>query len=132
MGIGKIVVELFSAAISTTVWRYRSWRDMGSVARVRAAWARVSDAWSSPWAAITFARRSRSASACRAMARFIWSGRSTSFTSTAETSMPQGSVRSSMIFLSTALIFSRSESSSSSSTSPSTERSVVWASWLVA
>ncbi len=66
------------------------------------------------------------------MARFIWSGRSTSFTSTAETSMPHGSVRLSMIFLRTALIFSRSESSSSSSTSPSTERSVVWASWLVA
>ena len=64
----------------------------------------------------------------RAMARFIWSGRSTSFTSTAETSIPQASVRSSMIFLSTALIFSRSDNSSSSSTSPRTERKVVCAS----
>src|SRR5678810_1138369 len=68
----------------------------------------------------------------RAMARFMVSGRSTSFTSTAFTSMPQASVRSSMMRLRTALIFSRSLSSSSSSTSPSTERSVVCASWLVA
>ncbi len=99
---------------------------------MRAACARVSEAWSSPCAAITLARRSRSASACRAIARFIDSGRSTSFTSTAETSIPQGSVRSSMIRFRIPLIFSRSDRSSSSSTSPSTERSVVCASWLVA
>ena len=55
-----------------------------------------------------------------------------SFTSTAETWIPHASVRSSMMRLSTALIFSRSERSSSSSTSPSTDRSVVCASWLVA
>ena len=60
------------------------WR---ACARPRAS---VADACSSPCAAITLARRSRSASACRAIARFIWSGRSTSFTSTAETSMPHG------------------------------------------
>jgi hypothetical protein len=54
------------------------------------------------------------------MARFISVGRSTSFTSTADTVMPHGSVRSSMIFLRMALIFSRSASSSSSSVSPST------------
>ena len=105
---------------------------MGSVASIRAACASVSEACSSPCALMTLARRSRSASACRAIARFICSGRSTSFTSTAETWMPHSSVRSSMMRLSTALIFSRSESSSSSSTSPRTERSVVWASWLVA
>ena len=72
-----------------------------------------------------FARRSRSASAWRAIARFISGGRSTSFTSTAETSIPQSSVRRSMMFLRIALIFSRLISSSSSSVSPSTERSVV-------
>jgi hypothetical protein len=71
IGMGKMVVELFSAAISVTVWRYRSWMALGSRASVRAAWAYVSEAWSSPCAAITLARRSRSASAWRAMARFI-------------------------------------------------------------
>ena len=48
IGSGKMVVELFSAAISVTVWRYRSWMALGSVARVRAACASVSEAWSSP------------------------------------------------------------------------------------
>src|SRR6266571_2149454 len=68
----------------------------------------------------------------RAMARFISGGRSTSFTSTADTSTPHSSVRLSMMFFRMALIFSRFISSSSISVSPSTERSVVWASWLVA
>ena len=48
------------------------------------------DASSSPWALMTFARRSRSASAWRAMARCIISGISTSLISTTETSTPQG------------------------------------------
>jgi len=66
------------------------------------------------------------------MARFISGGKSTSLTSTAATSIPQFSVRLSMMFLRMLLIFSRFISSSSSSVSPSTERSVVCASWLVA
>ena len=89
-------------------------------------------AWNSPSAWMTFARRSRSASACFAMARFISSGRSTSFNSTSETLMPQGSVASSRMVCIFTLSLSRSESSSSSSAWPTTLRSVVWESWLVA
>ncbi len=84
-------------------------------------------AWNSPSALITFARRSRSASAWRAIARCIPCGISTSFTSTIETLMPHGAVASSMIVCRIALILSRSDSSSSSRCWPSTERSVVCA-----
>src|SRR6266853_5991094 len=63
----------------------------GSRPMIRAACASLSDACSSPSALMILARRSRSASACRAIARFISGGRSTSFTSTAETSTPQSS-----------------------------------------
>src|SRR5579862_3239130 len=86
-----------------------------------------SDAWNSPSALMIFARRSRSASACRAIARCISAGISTSFTSTTETLIPQGAVCSSMIPWRIELIFSRSESSSSSVCWPSTERRVVCA-----
>src|SRR5438270_128331 len=51
----------------------------------------------SPSALTIFARRSRSASACFAIARFIVSGNATSFTSTAVTLTPHGSVCRSMI-----------------------------------
>src|SRR4051812_4453152 len=61
------------------------------------------------------------------MARCMLAGISTSFTSTAETLTPQGPVASSMIPCRIALIFSRSESSSSRTCCPSTERSVVCA-----
>ena len=132
MGMGKSVVELFSAAISVTVWRKRSEMDAGSRDMTPAAWDSFFDAWSSPSALMTLARRSRSASACRAMARFISWGRSMSFTSTADTSIPHASVPSSM--WSRRILFTRSRSASSSSSSawPTTLRSVVWASWLVA
>src|SRR3954465_3220056 len=76
---------------------------------------------------MTLARRSRSASAWRAIARCMPDGISTSFTSTIETLMPHGAVASSMISCRIALIFSRSESNSSSWCWPSTERSVVCA-----
>src|SRR2546429_5771163 len=65
----------------------------GSAPMMCAAWASFSEACSSPSALMILARRSRSASACRAMARFISGGRSTSFTSTADTSTPHSSVR---------------------------------------
>ena len=58
-----------------------------------------SEAWNSPSAEMTFARRSRSASACRAIARCMPAGISTSLTSTTETLIPQGDVASSMIVL---------------------------------
>ena len=97
-----------------------------------AALASFSDAWNSPSAAMTFARRSRSASAWRAMARCMPEGISTSLTSTVVTFTPQGSVWSSMISCSRALIFSRSVRRWSRSAWPSTLRSVVWAIWEVA
>src|SRR5438270_746925 len=92
-----------------------------------AASFRRSEAWNSPSALITFARRSRSASACLAIARCIPDGISTSLTSTIETLIPQGAVASSMIPWRIALIFSRSESSSSMTCWPSTDRRVVCA-----
>ena len=73
------------------------------------------------------ARRSRSASAWRAMARCIVVGSSTSLTSTTEILMPQGAVCVSMMSCRISLILSRSASSSSSECWPSTARSVVWA-----
>ncbi len=132
MGMGNSVVELFSAAISVTVWRNRSEMDAGSRDMTPAACESFFDACSSPSALMTFARRSRSASAWRAMARFISWGRSMSFTSTADTSMPQASVPSSIWSRRIVLTRSRSASSSSSSACPTTLRSVVCASWLVA
>jgi type III restriction enzyme len=92
MGTGKIVVEFFSVAISVRVCRKRNCRDMGSPASTFAAMASFSEACSSPSAWMTFARRSRSASACFAMARIISWGRSIFFTSTLETLTPHGPV----------------------------------------
>src|SRR2546425_1033127 len=83
--------------------------------------------WNSPSALMTLARRSRSASACLAMARCMSWGRSICLTSTVATLMPQGSVCSSMIRWSCWLILSRADRRSSSSTWPSTLRSVVCA-----
>src|SRR5437667_249908 len=54
-----------------------------------AASASLAAAWNSPSACITLARFSRSASACFAMARCISWGRSTCFTSTRATLIPQ-------------------------------------------
>jgi hypothetical protein len=79
-----------------------------------------------------FARRSRSASAWRAIAFCIPVGISTSLTSTIETLIPQGPVAASMISCRIALIFSRSDRSSSRTCWPSTARSVVCAIWDVA
>src|SRR5206468_4191887 len=61
-----------------------------------AASFRRSAAWYSPSELMIFARRSRSASAWRAIARCMLLGISTSFTSTIETLMPHGAVDSSM------------------------------------
>ena len=132
IGKGKMIVEFFSAEISVSVCRYRSCRVTGFDETISAASASFTDASSSPAAWMILARFSRSASAWRAMARCMSGGRSTFLTSTIETLMPQGSVWRSMISWSWTFSFSRSESRSSSSAWPSTERSVVWASWLVA
>src|SRR5215210_754840 len=126
IGSGRMIVDERSELISSIVCRKRSWRDMGFSARTRAAFLSCSDAWNSPSAAITFARRSRSASACRAMARCMPPGISTSLTSTIETLTPHGEVASSMIRWRISLILSRSERSSSSVCWPRTLRKVVW------
>ncbi len=121
-------VLFFSAATSTTVCNSRSWSAAGSTDIAVAASASFFEAWNSPSAAITRARRSRSASAWRDIERFIDSGSAMSLISTRSTLTPQGpSVGSSMVPRSSALIRSRSESISSRSVRPITDRSEVWA-----
>ncbi len=66
------------------------------------------------------------------MARTIDSFKSTCLISTIETLMPHASVAVSMVFWMSAFSISRSASSVSRSCLPSTARSVVCASWLVA
>ncbi len=86
------------------------------------------DAWYSPSAVMIRARRSRSASACRDMDRFMPSGSDTSLISTRSTRMPHGSsVGSSMIRRSSRLTDSRSARSWSISDWPIIERSEVCA-----
>ena len=92
-----------------------------------AASARRVAACASASALMTFARRSRSASACLAIARCIADGMPTSRISTVVTLIPQGSVCSSMICWRCSLSCSRWDSSASRSALPSTARSVVWA-----
>ena len=79
-----------------------------------------------------FARFSRSASACFAIARCISMGRSTAFSSTIVTLMPHGSVCLSRISWRLSFNLSREESSSSSVACPRIDRSVVCESWDVA
>src|SRR5574340_1497745 len=104
----------------------------GLAARISAAASSFSEACNSPSAWITLARRSRSASACLAIARTIDSSMSTCLISTLDTLMPQASVWVSSSCWISWLRRSRSASMSSSSCLPSTARSVVCASWLVA
>ena len=89
--------------------------------------AQLLRACSSPSAAMIFARRSRSASACRAMARCSCSGTCTSRISTRCTLMPHDSVCASSASCSSASMRSRSVRSWSSSCRPTIERRVVWA-----
>ena len=86
----------------------------------------------SPSALMILARFSRSASACRAIARFMLSGSWMSFSSTSVTSTPQSTVVTSRISRMSTLIRSVSDSVSSSVCWPTTLRSVVWAIWSIA
>src|SRR5262249_21930478 len=88
-GNGRTTVEFFSAATSTTVWRRRSCSAVGVSAILAAACANLCEAASSPSAVMIRARRSRSASACRAIDRFIDSGSATSLISTRSMWIPQ-------------------------------------------
>ena len=78
------------------------------------------------------ARFSRSASAWRAIARFMPSGSWMSFSSTTVTWIPHSSVWTSRISRMFRLIVSVSDNVSSSVWRPTTARSVVWAIWLIA
>ena len=78
------------------------------------------------------ARFSRSASAWRAIARFMLSGSWMSLSSTRVTSTPHSAVVTSRISRMSTLIRSVSDSVSSRVCWPTTLRSVVWAIWLIA
>ncbi len=126
-------VLFFSAATSTTVCSSRSCSAAGSRAITLAAAASRLEAWYSPSAEMILARRSRSASACRDIDRFIPSGRFTSLSSTRSTRMPHGpSVGSSMIRRSSRFTVSRSARSWSISDWPMMDRSEVCACWETA
>ena len=79
-----------------------------------------------------FARFSRSASAWRAIARFMLSGSWMSFSSTRVTSTPHSTVVTSRISRMSRLIRSVSDSVSSRVCWPTTLRRVVWAIWSIA
>ena len=53
MGIGKNILELLSAAMIDSVWRYLNWRAVGEAAITPAASFNAREALSSPWAEIT-------------------------------------------------------------------------------
>ncbi len=81
---------------------------------------------------MTRARRSRSASACRAIDRFMVSGSDTSLISTRSICTPHPTAGLSIISSRPWLSFSRLESRSSRSLLPMIERSEVWAIWETA
>src|SRR5512132_961212 len=127
IGSGRMIVDERSELISSIVCRKRSCSDIGFSDSVIAASLSRSEAWNSPSALMTLARRSRSASAWRAIARCMPWGMPTSLISTVVTFTPHGSVCSSMICCRFSLRVSRSARSVSRSALPSTERSVVCA-----
>ncbi len=122
-------MEFFSAATSTTVSSRRSCSAVGVSLMTLAASASFCDAWNSPSAEMILARRSRSASACLAMDRFMPSGRATSLISTRSMWMPQSSAGLSSIISRPWLRRSRLDSRSSRSLLPMMERSEVCATW---
>ena len=132
-GTGMTSVLFCSPATSTAVCSSRSCSAAGSRAITLAAMASRLEAWYSPSAVMILARRSRSASACRDMDRFMLSGSETSLISTRSTRMPHGpSVGSSMMRRSSRLTESRSASSWSISDWPMIDRRDVCACWETA
>ncbi len=120
-------MEFFSAATATIVCSSLSCSAAGCLDICWAASDSFLDAWSSASALMTLARRSRSASACRAMERFMVSGSDTSLISTRSICTPQPTAGLSIISSRPSLSFSRFDSRSSRSLLPMMERSEVCA-----
>ncbi len=131
-GAGKTTVVFRSTPISTRLCRLRSCSASGWAIIVSDAAPRAAAASDSPSALMILARFSRSASAWRAMARFMVSGSWMSLSSTSVTSTPHSIVVTSRILRMSMLIRSVSDSVSSRVCWPTTLRRVVWAIWLMA
>src|SRR5664280_2346773 len=96
-GAGNTTVVFLSTPISTRLCRLRSCSASGCAIMVSEASPRAAAASDSPSALMIFARFSRSASAWRAIARFMLSGNWMSLSSTRVTSTPQSTVETSRI-----------------------------------
>ena len=96
-GAGNTTVVFLSTPISTRLCRLRSCKASGWAIITSEAAPSWSAANASPSAAMILARFSRSASAWRAMARFIVSGSWMSLSSTRVTTTPHSSVARSRI-----------------------------------
>src|SRR5215211_282085 len=131
-GAGNTTVVFWSTPISTRLWRLRSCKANGWAIMTSEAAPSWSAASCSPSAAMILARFSRSASAWRAMARFMVSGSWMSFSSTRVTTTPQASVVPSRISRMATLMRSVSARVWSRVCWPTTLRRVVWAIWLMA
>ncbi len=131
-GAGNTTVVFLSTPISIRLCRLRSCRASGCAIIVSEASPRAAAAADSPSAAMIFARFSRSASAWRAIARFMLSGSWMSLSSTRVTTTPHSAVVTSRISRMLMLIASVSDRISSRVCWPTTFRRVVCAIWLMA
>ena len=113
-GAGNTTVVFLSTPISTRLCRLRSCRASGWAIMMSDASPRAAAASDSPSALMILARFSRSASACRAIARFMLSGSWMSLSSTRVTSTPHSTVVTSRISRMSRLIRSVSDRVSSS------------------
>lgn len=131
-GAGKTTVVFLSTPISIRLWRLRSCSANGCCIIVSDASPSAEAAAASPSAAMILARFSRSASAWRAMARFMLSGNVMSLSSTRVTTRPHSVVVRSRISRMWTLMTSVSASVWSRVCWPTTLRNVVCAIWLMA
>ena len=91
-GKGSTTTVLFSLPMLVTVCQKAKLNSRRVLLEDRGRVAQARRRMELPFGVNDLARRSRSLSACRAMARCMMSGRSTCFTSTADTLTPHGSV----------------------------------------
>ena len=131
-GAGNTTVVFLSTPISTRLCRLRSCSASGWAIIVSDASPSAAAARDSPSALMIFARFSRSASACLAIARFMESGSWMSLSSTRVASTPHSTVVTSRILRMSRLIVSVSDRVWSKVCWPTTLRRVVWAIWSIA